>query len=115
MVIVSNVPADGTAVEGSAESAQAGVVLPKSILANTNGGVVVDMSYKPALTPLFKLVQDANASATGAATASKPWVGIPGLSVLIEQGSEQFAIWTGHQLPRAHVEKVCWMQYLAQT
>ncbi|KAK0565794.1 hypothetical protein OC844_001056 [Tilletia horrida] len=110
--IVSNVPAEGTAVEGSAEAEAAGVVLPLSILANPRGGVVVDMSYKPALTPLLQLTQQANQSASAA--GKKPWTGIPGLSILIEQGCEQFAMWTGHQAPRKAVEEACWRQYLAQ-
>ncbi|KAE8252120.1 hypothetical protein A4X13_0g3704 [Tilletia indica] len=118
-VIVSNVPADGTALEGEGD---AGVVLPLSILSNPAGGVAIDMSYKPALTPLLKLTQQANeagrsSSSTEAPSSSsgkKLWTGIPGLSILIEQGCEQFAIWTGHEAPRAAIEEACWRQYQSQ-
>ncbi|KAK0551008.1 hypothetical protein OC845_002363 [Tilletia horrida] len=105
--IVSNVPAEGTALESSAESATAGVVLPASVLAHPAGGVAIDMSYKPAETPLLQLVKKIN----GSTSVKKPWTGVPGLSILIEQGCEQFAIWTGHEAPRAAIETACWRQY----
>lgn len=83
-VIVSNVPAAGTAlVEGEAD-----LVLPASLLARPEG-VAIDMAYKPADTPLLQLA----ASVPG-------WSGVAGIQILLEQAYHQFALWTGRRPPR---------------
>ncbi|PWN21454.1 Shikimate dehydrogenase [Microstroma glucosiphilum] len=117
-VIISNVPADGTSLDASSG---AGVILPRSILTNAKGGVVVDMSYKPHHTPLLELVRLENERheeerQDGIAGAEKrgKWVAVPGLTILLEQGCHQFSKWTGREAPRKVVEETCWKQYLAQ-
>jgi shikimate-5-dehydrogenase len=53
------------------------------------GGLCIDMSYKPRVTPLMRIAQDQE----GWATAS-------GLDALLEQGLIQYKIWTGLGAPR---------------
>ena len=53
-------------------------------------GVIVDMAYRPRQTPLLSFVdQD-----------SVYWKTIEGIQVLMEQGFEQFQLWTGRRAPR---------------
>lgn len=47
--------------------------------------VLLEMAYKPAVTPLMQMARDAG------------WVVVPGLEVLIGQGIRQFELWTGLQ------------------
>lgn len=94
-VIVSCIPASATTCEvGNRE----GIFLPKSIFGRTSG-VVIDMSYKPFKTPLLELAESA-----------AHWVGIPGATILLEQGFKQFGLWTGRQPARKDVEKVSRIQ-----
>lgn len=98
-VIVSNVPAEGTSLsEGEGK-----ILFPASLLSHPQGGVAVDMSYKPTHTPLMEL-----------ASRQAQWVGVPGLVILMEQGCAQFERWTGVRAqPRRAIEQECWTQYLA--
>ena len=86
-VIVSTVPASATSVDPSATEA---ILLPKSLFAAPTGGVVIDMAYKPAETPLLMLAKN---------TGSK-WRRVKGVEVLLEQGYHQFFLWTGRQPPK---------------
>ncbi|KAM5534930.1 hypothetical protein V8D89_011390 [Ganoderma adspersum] len=86
-VIVSTVPASATSVDPSATEA---ILLPKSLFASPTGGVVIDMAYKPAETPLLVLARN---------TGSK-WRRVKGVEVLLEQGYHQFFLWTGRQPPK---------------
>ena len=45
--------------------------------------ILLDMAYKPSITPLMKSAQE------------EGWVTVPGLDVLAAQGVEQFELWTG--------------------
>lgn len=45
--------------------------------------VLLEMAYKPAVTPLSQLASDAN------------WIAVPGLEALVGQGVYQFEHWTG--------------------
>jgi len=56
-------------------------------------GVVVDMAYRPAETPLLKLAKEAGGR----------WALVPGLEVLLQQGYEQFRLWTGRSCPKGLV------------
>ena len=47
----------------------------------TQGGILLEMAYKPAVTELMQL--------------AKGWTTIPGLEVLAGQGFYQFEAWTG--------------------
>ena len=59
-------------------------------------GVVVDMAYRPAITPLLEL----------ATSVAKDWKRVRGLDVLLEQGYAQFNLWTHRQCPRRVVSEV---------
>lgn len=56
---------------------------------NTAGGLCIDMSYKPRVTPLLSV----------AAKAPK-WVTANGIEVLLEQGYMQYQKWTGLEPPK---------------
>ncbi|CAL1710609.1 unnamed protein product [Somion occarium] len=97
-VIVSTVPASATTFDPSASE---GLYLPNELFDNEHGGVVVDMAYKPADTPLLTL----------AARYAKIWEVVRGLDVLLEQGYAQFHMWTGRQCPRRAVADAVWKAY----
>ncbi|PIL27015.1 hypothetical protein GSI_10154 [Ganoderma sinense ZZ0214-1] len=86
-VVVSTVPASATSVDPSAMGA---IFLPRSLFAAPAGGVVVDMAYKPAETPLLALAKEAGSR----------WRRVRGVEVLLEQGYHQFFLWTGRQPPK---------------
>lgn len=98
-VIVSTVPASATTFDPHADE---GLFLPNEIF-SMSGGVVVDMAYRPAETPLLKL----------AAKVAKNWQVVRGLDVLLEQGFEQFFAWTGRRCPRCAVSEAVCRAYLA--
>ncbi|CAN0180917.1 unnamed protein product, partial [Hapterophycus canaliculatus] len=54
--------------------------------------VVFDAAYKPALTALLSQAKDANC----------PFV--QGADMLVEQGLEQFQLWTERRAPRGEME-----------
>ncbi|KAN0131738.1 Pentafunctional AroM protein [Lactarius tabidus] len=93
-VIVSTVPAPATTTEEGVPNA---LFLP-STLFSAEAGVVVDMAYKPAETPLLKLAKTA-------VPANRTWRTVSGIEVLLEQGYEQFELWTGRKCPRNAVAK----------
>ncbi|KAL4244452.1 Pentafunctional AROM polypeptide [Abortiporus biennis] len=99
-VIVSTVPASATTFDPTSTNA---LYLPAELFANPEGGVVVDMAYKPADTPLLRL----------AAKEAKGWETVRGVDVLLEQGFEQFYAWTGRYCPRKAVSEVVWKAYVA--
>jgi pentafunctional AROM polypeptide len=55
-------------------------------------GLCIDMSYKPAQTPLLN-----------AAKGSAGWVTVNGVEVLLAQGFEQYRLWTGREAPKDKV------------
>ncbi|KZT36947.1 Shikimate dehydrogenase [Sistotremastrum suecicum HHB10207 ss-3] len=84
-VVLSTVPAVSTTIVPGTKGS---LYLPASIL-SANRGVVVDMAYKPAVTPLIALAQQSSA-----------WETVQGVELLIEQGYYQFESWTGRKAPR---------------
>ena len=98
-VIVSNVPASGTALEGGCGD----LVLPSTLLGPA-GGVAIDMAYKPEVTPLLELAEHARA-------AGRAWTGVPGLAILLEQAYHQFRLWTGAPPPSAQIAPRVWSAY----
>ena len=93
-VVISTVPADVTTIT---EGSEGEVFLPSSLLDTSIKGVVVDMAYKPASTPLLELAR----------RVAPTWATVPGVEVLLEQGYAQFERWTGRRCPREIVrEKV---------
>lgn len=89
-VVVSTVPASATTLDTTVVDA---LYLPEEIFAKDSEGVVVDMAYRPALTPLLHL----------AGNVAKGWKCVRGLDVLLEQGYAQFSLWTNRQCPRRAV------------
>jgi pentafunctional AROM polypeptide len=92
-VIVSTVPAAATTTTKTTtnEKETGLVLLSEKIFAYREGlGVVVDMAYRPAETPLLKLAKEAGGR----------WALVPGLEVLLQQGYEQFRLWTGRSCPK---------------
>jgi pentafunctional AROM polypeptide len=67
-----------------------------SSLFSVDVGVVVDMAYKPAETPLLRLANTVTAGR---------WHSVMGIEVLFEQGYRQFEPWTGRRCPRSVVSK----------
>ena len=91
-VIVSTVPADATTADASS-SANA-IHLPETTFGAPTG-VVIDMAYKPAETPLLTL----------AAQVASGWARVRGVEVLLEQGYVQFEMWTGRRCPKGVVKE----------
>jgi pentafunctional AROM polypeptide len=102
-IIVSTVPASAiTTNDGNADA----VFLPRTLFSGnfaSEEGIVLDMAYKPAETPLLALAK----------SAGKNWITVPGLEVLLEQGYVQFELWTGRKCPRSSVERSVWDRYAA--
>ncbi|KAI0777441.1 aromatic amino acid family biosynthesis-like protein [Trametes elegans] len=97
-VIISTVPASATTQDRFATDA---LYLPTSLFAAPTGGVVVDMAYKPAETPLLAL----------ATNVGKGWRTVMGVEVLLEQGYHQFHLWTGRHCPKKVVSERVWKAY----
>lgn len=64
-------------------------------------GVMIEMAYRPRKTPLI----------TAAEKSGKPWALVEGIQVLLEQGYEQFRIWTGKLPPRQEIKKAVLQNY----
>ncbi|EJT99669.1 Pentafunctional AroM protein [Dacryopinax primogenitus] len=96
-VIISTVPASVTTTDPTVKDA---LQLPASMF-TLSQGVVIDMAYKPSLTPLLNLARSVNPS----------WTPITGLAVLLEQGYRQFELWTGRRPPRSLIEKEVLAKY----
>lgn len=99
-VIVSTVPASATATDSTNPGA---VLLPLALFDATANGVVVDMAYKPAETPLLLLAK----------SAAPKWARVMGVEVLLEQGYVQFETWTGRRCPKHVVSKSVLEKYFA--
>jgi pentafunctional AROM polypeptide len=84
-VIIGTVPAP-------AQDALALPTLSDALLAAPHG-VVVDMAYKPATTPLVAVAE-----------AKEGWAAVRGIEVLLEQGYEQLWHWTGRRVPREKIK-----------
>ena len=91
-IVISTVPASATTLDLTATNA---LYLPSSIIDKSAPGVVVDMAYRPAITPLLEL-----------AGKVEGWRTVRGLDVLLEQGYAQFKLWTGREAPRTKVAEV---------
>ena len=91
-IVIGTVPASATTLDAKCE----GIFLPNSIFSRPEGGIVVDMAYRPYKTPLLDLAGQ---------ISSLLWQQVPGVEVLLEQGYEQFSLWTGSKPPVKIVEK----------
>jgi pentafunctional AROM polypeptide len=104
-VIVSTVPASATAVFDDVEAPTGVISLTNTLFDYRDGpAVVLDMAYRPAETPLLGLAKK---------VAGENWSVVPGLEVLLEQGYEQFSIWTGRRCPKSRVAEKVWEKYTA--
>lgn len=74
LAVISTIPAQGTATR-YAPNADAGVVVPDSVLGREGGGVLIDVAYRPRVTPLIDLAE-----------RTPGWTGVPGIMMLLEQG-----------------------------
>ena len=99
-IIVGTVPASATTSDAKGE----GLFLSNSIFSHPEGGVVVDMAYRPHKTPLLELAGQ---------ISGLLWHQVPGVEVLLEQGYEQFSLWTGSKPPVKIVEKAVMSFYHA--
>ncbi|KAI0552346.1 type I 3-dehydroquinase-domain-containing protein [Xylaria curta] len=85
-IIVSCIPRftrDGSVVPN--------ITLPEAWFTRPTGGVVVDLAYNLASTPLLEQVRS---------LARKEWIAVNGLQVIPEQGFAQFELFTGLKAPR---------------
>ncbi|CED84659.1 pentafunctional protein [Phaffia rhodozyma] len=98
-IIIGTIPGQSTTL---VEGASSLIHLPASLLSAKEGGVVVDMAYKPFPTPLLKLAQE-----------TEGWNVVPGVSALLVQGCYAFEMWTGLKAPQIVAEKVVWTKYSA--
>jgi len=101
-VIVSTVTATATTTEKGVADA---LFLPSSLF-SADTGVVVDMAYRLAGTPLLRLAKTA-------ASAGRTWSSVMGIEVLLEQGYKQFELWTGRRCPRRVVAETVLEAYRA--
>ncbi|GAA6039123.1 hypothetical protein JCM8097_005337 [Rhodosporidiobolus ruineniae] len=99
LAVISTIPAQGTATR-YAPNADAGVVVPDSILAREDGGVLIDVAYKPKITPLIDLAE-----------RTPGWTGVPGIQMLLEQGFWQSSIWTGRRPPKEIIRRTVLTEY----
>ncbi len=103
-VIVSTVPASATTT--TEKGVGDALFLPSSLF-SADFGVVVDMAYRPAETPLLTLAK------TTTASVGRKWSSVMGIEVLLEQGYKQFELWTGRRCPRRVVAKAVLEAYRA--
>ncbi|KAK9365507.1 hypothetical protein V1509DRAFT_585058 [Lipomyces kononenkoae] len=82
-VIIGNIPGDAITEDD----------IPLSLFGK-QGGVLVEMAYKPNVTPLMKVSERAGG-----------WKVVRGTDVLLEQGFEQFELWTGIDAPKDVMRK----------
>jgi pentafunctional AROM polypeptide len=99
-VIISTVPASATSLVSSKNT-----ILLSEKLFSANGGVVVDMAYRPSPTPLLQLARSIKSS---------KWQVVEGVGVLLEQGYRQFESWTGMRAPTSTIRRMVHEQYEKQ-
>ncbi|KAF8316173.1 Pentafunctional AroM protein [Clavulina sp. PMI_390] len=120
-IIVSSVPATAT----SLTKQEGTLLLQKSIFSSPEGGVVIDMAYKPADTPLLQLANSVSDELAAIPRLEPPpgevappvptWTRVPGIAILLEQGYRQFEMWTTRKAPRGAIQKAVWDRYTAAT
>lgn len=78
----------------------------QDLLRLEGGGVLLDMTFQGDISrsPLFRLSRS---------VPDDSWVFLPGIEVLLEQGYEQFRLWTGRRPPRAAMRDAVMREYSA--
>ncbi|RDW57114.1 hypothetical protein BP6252_13860 [Coleophoma cylindrospora] len=84
-VIIGTIPADKTTIE----------YFPPALFSKPEG-ICIDMAYKPRLTPLMMATTR---------WGSPAWSTVPGVEVLMQQGFEQFRLWTGCPAPELEMRQ----------
>lgn len=67
--------------------------MPEQWLQSTTGGVVVELAYKPLVTPLMRQMRAAN-------NLTRGWIFFDGLDVLPQQAFVQFEVFTDRRAPQ---------------
>ncbi|OKL64302.1 Pentafunctional AROM polypeptide 2 [Talaromyces atroroseus] len=80
-VAVGTIPGDRPIETNMAESLSA--IFKRSQATSAQGNILLEMAYKPSVTPLMQLASESG------------WTTIPGLEALVGQGVYQFEHWTG--------------------
>ncbi|KAJ7039129.1 type I 3-dehydroquinase-domain-containing protein [Mycena alexandri] len=62
------------------------------------GGVAIELAYERRITSLLALAEEKRA-------AGVAWTGVEGIELLLEQGYEQYRIWTARRAPKAQVRQ----------
>ncbi|KAK5718613.1 hypothetical protein LTR15_008346 [Elasticomyces elasticus] len=84
-MIVSSIPTQ------AADGSPTNFTLPDAWLCSPTGGVLVELAYRPMMTPIVKQMR---------AHAHKGWVMMDGFDVLPEQAFAQYELFTGRRAPR---------------
>lgn len=118
---ILNSPAGGVAIDMSCESIvvrRINLCVRAVPLTNFSFALAPAPADKPSYTPLMELVDKVNVQHSGRTDKhngrqGRLWTGIPGLTILLEQGCHQFVRWTGREAPRAVIETTAWKKYLS--
>lgn len=97
-MIVVSIPA--LATNGSAPP---NFTIPKPWLLSRTGGVVVELAYRPAVTPVVLQIRE---------EAARGWVLMDGFDMLPEQAFAQFELFTGCRAPRGVMRKEAEERYM---
>lgn len=96
-IVINTIPAQNTTTSKVEASAGTGkTYIPESVLEMKPAGVLIDLSYKPRVTPLSIMAEE------------KGWAFIGGLEILLQQGYHQFRLWTGKRAPEAEIAEAVW-------
>lgn len=96
-MIVSTIPATSTAK--LADGSLIDIGLRREHLSDL-GGVAIELAYERRITKLLALAQEKR-------DKGAPWAVVEGIELLLEQGYEQFRLWTSRRVPKVKVrEKV---------
>jgi pentafunctional AROM polypeptide len=90
-VVINTIPAENTTTSHIEAAATGKTFIPELVLEMKPAGVLVDLSYKPRVTPLSLIAEQ------------KGWAFIGGLEILLQQGFHQFKLWTGKHAPEAEI------------
>ena len=85
-IFISCIPASKVVEQPGAD-----FTLPLQWMKSPTGGVVVDLNYRPLVTPLLHQVRQ---------QAHRGWVAVDGLENLAAQASAQFELFTGRKVPQ---------------